>query len=348
MSTKKKVIITGITGQDGYFLTKLLLKKNYEVYGINRRKTGTLYGNLHSLEPEEFKQINFLYGDIMDMKFIFDSIKQIQPDEIYHLAAQSFVHYSFQNPEITYKTNFLASYYLLEGIKLFSPKTAFFMACTSEIFGNLDYTPLRIPSELRPASPYGISKAACFYLVQMYRESYGLYAVNGVSFNHESEMRGEDFVTRKVTIFVAQYEATKKGILELGNLYSKRDWGHSEDFVRGFHDSLQQPKARDYIFATGKSYSVKDFLNVAFKEIGVSIVWEGKGVNEVGIDKATNQVMIKVSPKFLRENDIDMLQGDASDTKKALKWDFKIDFPELVKRMVDNDRKLLRARQAKL
>lgn len=338
MNMKKKVIITGITGQDGYFLTKLLLKKNYEIYGITRRKNGSSYGNLDSLNPEEFKKINFLYGDIMDTKFIFDTVKTVRPDEIYHLAVQNYVHHSIKKPGIIFKTNFLSTSYLLEAIRQTSPKTAFFMACTSKIFAKLTMRELRLPST--PANPTALSKISCYYLVQMYREKYGLFAVNGVSYNHESEMRGEESLTRRITLFVSQYESTRKGALELGNLYDKIDWGHPEDFVQGFYDSLQQPTPKDYIFATGKSFSVKEFVSEAFQQISVKIIWKGEGDNEVGIDKETNQEIIKISPKNIEARE--------EEKEIALVWKTRVELPELVSRMVQNDRRLFREKRAKL
>ena len=281
---EKTALISGITGQDGFFLARFLLQKNYKVFGIIRRKSSHEIGNLMYLTSEEYEKLTIFSGDVTDFVFIQELIKSIQPDEIYHLAGQSFVKYSFSNPSITFQTNYFSTFYLLESIRLHSQKSKFYFACTSEVFGNSDEIPLSIYSKMDPVSPYGLSKLSAYFLIKQYRKNYFIFAVNGISFNHESEYRGEDFVTRKISKFVALYEKKLEGELEIGNVNAKRDWGHSEDYVKGFWLSLQQNEPRDYIFATGTSYSVKDFINAAFTQIGFELEWQGEGCDEKAID----------------------------------------------------------------
>ena len=340
----KKALITGISGQDGYHIVKLLLSKNYEVYGILRRKTTDRFGNLSSLPEQDLKKIKFLDGDITDMSFIISIMKTVKPDEVYHLAAMSFVQYSFFNPETTYKTNFIATYYLLESIKAFSKDTKFFFACSSESYGNSEDKIQSLSTRFAPVSPYGISKASSFHLVKMYREVYGLFAVNGISFNHESEFRGPEFVTRKISMFVGSYAKTHQGVLEMGNLEARRDWGHSEDFVEGFWLSLQKPKPQDYIFANNVTNSVREFIDAAFKVIGREIKWQGEGLNEVGIDTGSQKIVVRVSKEFFRHRDINLLFGDSSLARKELNWSTKVKFQDLVRRMVQNDVRLAEAK----
>lgn len=336
---EKIALIAGITGQDGFYLTQYLLQKNYKIYGIIRRKSSNDIGNLVHLTPEQMRKVTICEGDVLDFVFLRDLIKSIQADEIYHLAGQSFVKYSFSNPIITFQTNFFSTLYFLESIRLHSAKSKFFFACTSETFGNSNETPLRIESKMDPVSPYGISKLSAFLLVKQYRRNSQIFAVSGVSFNHESEFRGEEFVTRKISKFVANYEKTLEGVLEIGNLHARRDWGHSEDYVKGFWLSLQQKEPKDYVFATGTSFSVKDFINAAFKLIGRELEWQGESYDEKAIDIRKNTVVVRVDTKLLRPQDIENLKGDTEHTRKTLGWVANIQFEELVRRMVQNDRK---------
>ena len=337
----KKALITGISGQDGYYIVKLLLLKNYEIFGILRRKSESAYGNLLKLSDHDRNKIKFLEGDINDMIFIINIINDIKPDEIYHLAAQSFLQYSFSNPEITFQTNFFATYYFLESIKAFSKDTKFFFTCSSEIFGNSIDKIQTISTRLNPVNPYAISKASSFHLVKMYRDVYGIFAVNGICYNHESEFRGPEFVTRKISMFVANYAKTLQGTLEMGNLDAQRAWGHAEDFVQGFWLSLQQPIARDYIFAHEETNSVREFIQEAFKVIGRSIQWIGDGVDEVGIDSLNQKIVVKINREMMRPIDVHHSYGESSLTKKQLNWSPNVKIQDLVKRMVLNDMRII-------
>ena len=337
----KKALITGISGQDGYYTVKLLLSKNYEIFGILRRKQESSYGNLMNLPESDLNKITFFEGDINDMSFIMNVIKSIKPDEVYHLAGQTFLKYSFSNPEITFQTNFIATYYLLESIKVFSKDTKFFFTSSSEVFGNsLDKTQT-ISTKFNPINPYGISKAIAFHLVKMYRDVYGIFAVNGICFNHESEFRGPEFVTRKISMFVANYSKTLQGFLEMGNLDATRAWGHSEDFVEGFWLSLQQSKAKDYIFAHEETNSIRDFIQEAFKVIGREIKFMGEGLNEVGIDCSNQHIVLRIHQDMMRPKDIYHSHGESSITKKELNWNPKVKIHDLVRRMVLNDIRLI-------
>lgn len=339
MEKVKKVIVTGISGQDGFFIARLLLEKKYEVHGIVRRNSQMTIGTMQSLEEAELKQIHIHWGDITDNIFIDTIIQKVKPDELYHLAAQSFVAYSFENPTSTFSTNINGTLNIILAIKAYSPKTKMYFAGTSELFGLVQETPQTEKTAFYPRSPYGISKLAGFWSMKNYRESYNLFLANGILFNHESEMRGKEFVTRKITYNVAKYKNTKSNLLELGNIDAKRDWGYSKDYVYGMWLILQKETPDDYVLATGETHTVREFVIEAYRHIGVELEWSGSGPNEQAIDKQTGKVIVKIDPKFYRPSEVELLLGNPAKAKKELKWEPVVKFKELVKIMVDYDLK---------
>ncbi len=335
----KKAFITGITGQDGPFLAQLLLQKGYEVYGGIRRATRPDMGNLEFLGID--KEVKMVEVDLIEYSNLYNVISELKPDEFYNLAAQSFVETSFQLPILTTHTNSLGVAYILDIIKTFSSKTKFYQASTSEMFGKVRETPQTEETPFYPRSPYGISKLYSHWLTINYRESYNLFSVAGILFNHESELRGKHFVTRKITQHVAKLSKGEKNILELGNLNASRDWGYAKEYVEGMYLMMQAKEPDTFVLATGKTTSVRDFVECAFKVIGIDVRWDGEGVNEKGYDKKSGALLVQVNPKFYRPAEVDILLGDASKAKKILGWEPKVSMSDLAEIMVNNDIALL-------
>ncbi len=334
-----KALITGITGQDGYFLAKLLLSKNYEVYGIARRKSNMSLGTLDCDETLK-RSVNILWGDVLDNPFIESTIKQVKPDEVYHLAAQSFVGYSFENPEVTYDVNIKGTLHVLNSIKDYSKSTRLYNATTSEMFGKPQVTPQNEKTPFFPRSPYAISKLAAYWTVADYREAYGMFAVNGILFNHESEVRGPEFVTKKISLGVAKIYHGSHDPIVLGNLDAKKDWGYARDYVEAMWMMLQQDKPDDYVIGTGEQHTVREFVEEAFKVIGMTIRWKGEGVNEVGVSE-DGRVLVKVDLRLFRPLESDNYMADYTKARIKLGWEPAVKFKELVKIMVEHDIKNL-------
>ena len=329
--SKKKALITGLTGQDGAYLAEFLLTKGYEVYGMHRRTSMEIFDRIQNL----IKKINLIDGDVTDMGSIIRIIKEIQPDEIYNLAGQSFVPASWTQPISTAEINAVGVLNVLEAIRLINPKIKFYQASTSEMFGKVQEIPQTEKTPFYPRSPYGVSKVFGYWITRNYRESYGLFACNGILFNHEAPRRGKQFVTRKITHSVAKIKLGYQDFFEIGNLDAKRDWGFAGDFVEIMWLMLQQEKPEDYVIGTGETHSVREFVEEAFKIVGMPIIWEGRGLEEVG--KYNGKVVIKINPKFYRPAEVDYLLADPSKAKKELGWEPKTTFKELVKIMVESD-----------
>ena len=333
----KKAFITGITGQDGALLAALLLEKSYDVHGVVRRSSLPSTGRIQHLIGHP--QLHLHYGDVTDAANMIGLIAKVQPDEIYNLAAQSDVHASFSMAAYTLAANGMGTLNVLEGMKLL-PNAAscrFYQASTSEIFGNTDGPTQNEHTKLVPCSPYGASKLYAYWTVANYRKAYGLHATNGILFNHESPLRGEMFVSRKITKAVAAWAKGKGVPVRLGNLDAKRDWGHARDYVRGMWMMLQQPIADDYVLATGESHSIREFAEAAFSCIGRDVVWEGKGFNEQGRDAKSNELLVTIDPAYLRPVDVSAFCGDASKARRVLGWKPETSFGELVREMVAAD-----------
>lgn len=333
----KKALITGITGQDGSYLAELLLEKGYEVYGIMRRKSVVDYGNVEHIKDK----LNFIYADMTDVVSLICAMRISQADEIYNLAAQSFVATSWEQPLATADIDALGVTNMLEAIRTVKPEARFYQASTSEMFGLVQEMPQKETTPFYPRSPYGVAKLYGHWITKNYRESYDLYACSGILFNHESERRGMEFVTRKITDAVARIKLGVQDYVELGNMDSKRDWGHSKDYVHAMWLMLQQDKADDYVVATGETRTVREFVEIAFGHVGIEIEWKGEGVDEIGIDKATGKTIVKVNPKFFRPAEVDVLLGDPAKAEKTLGWKREISFSQLVERMVKNDMALV-------
>lgn len=333
----KKALITGITGQDGSYLSELLLEKGYDVYGIMRRKSVVDYGNVEHIKDK----INFIYADMTDVVSLISAIKISQADEVYNLAAQSFVATSWEQPIATADIDAVGVTNMLEAIRIVKPEARFYQASTSEMFGLVQETPQKETTPFYPRSPYGVAKLYGHWITKNYRESYNMYACSGILFNHESERRGKEFVTRKITDAVARIKLGVQNQLELGNMDSKRDWGHSKDYVRAMWLMLQQEKADDYVIATNETRSVREFVETAFKQVGIEIEWQGSGVDETGRDEDTGKILVKINPKFFRPAEVDILLGDPSKAENVLGWKREIPFAQLVERMVNNDLKLV-------
>ena len=336
---KKIALITGVTGQDGAFLSEFLLKKNYEVHGIKRRSSSFNTGRIDHLykDPKEFKTNFFLhYGDMTDATNIIRLLKEIKPTEIYNLAAQSHVHVSFETPEYTANADALGTLRLLEGIRLLGLENnvKFYQASTSELYGKVVDKIQNEETPFYPRSPYGVAKLYSYWITKNYREAYQMFASNGILFNHESSIRGETFVSRKIARAVAGIVFKKQKFLHLGNLNAKRDWGHAKDFVEGMWLILQHNKPDDFVLATSKTYSVKDFVELAFSFVDIEIDWYGKGVKEVGKNRRTGEIIVKIDDRYFRPSEVDYLRGDFSKAKNKLGWKPKISFKELVKEMV--------------
>jgi GDP-mannose 4,6-dehydratase len=333
----KNALITGITGQDGSYLAELLLEKGYQVYGIMRRKSVVDYGNVEHIKDK----IKFIYADMTDIISLINAIKISQADEVYNLAAQSFVATSWEQPLATADIDAVGVTNMLEAIRTIKPSARFYQASTSEMFGLVQEIPQKETTPFYPRSPYGVAKLYGHWITKNYRESYGLYACSGILFNHESERRGKEFVTRKITDAVARIKLGVQEYLELGNMDSKRDWGHSKDYVKAMWLLLQQETPDDYVIATNETRTVREFVEIAFKHVGITVTWQGEGVNETGIDSITGKTIVKINPKFFRPAEVDILLGDPSKAEKALDWVREISFAELVERMVKNDMQLV-------
>ena len=337
---KKIALITGVTGQDGAFLSDFLLKKNYEVHGIKRRSSSFNTGRIDHLykDPKESKTNFFLhYGDMTDATNLIRLMKEIKPTEIYNLAAQSHVAVSFETPEYTANADALGTLRLLEGIRLlgFENNIKFYQASTSELYGKVQHKIQNEKTPFYPRSPYGVAKLYSYWITKNYREAYKMFASNGILFNHESSIRGETFVSRKIARAIAGIVYKKQKFLHLGNLNAKRDWGHAKDFVEGMWLILQHKKPDDFVLATSKAYSVKDFVELAFSFVGIEIDWYGKGIEEIGKNRKTGETLVKVDERYFRPSEVDYLRGDFSKAKKELGWRPKISFKKLVEEMVD-------------
>ncbi len=350
--SKKVALITGITGQDGSFLAEFLLEKDYEVHGIMRRSSSFNTGRIEHLYLDEWvrdmkqkRLINLHYGDMTDSSSLIRIIQLVQPDEIYNLAAQSHVKVSFDVPEYTAEADAVGTLRLLEAVRILGleKKCKIYQASTSELFGLVQEVPQKETTPFYPRSPYGVAKQYGFWITKNYRESYGMYACNGILFNHESERRGETFVTRKITLAAARIVQGYQDKLYLGNLNSLRDWGYAKDYVECMWLILQQGKPDDFVIATGEYHTVRDFCTLAFKTLGVNLRWEGEGVNEKGIDTATGKILVEVDPKYFRPAEVDQLLGDPTKAKTKLGWNpRKTSFEDLVKIMVEHDMKFVK------
>jgi GDPmannose 4,6-dehydratase len=329
--SKKVALITGINGQDGSYLAELLLEKGYEVHGIVRRASLINTQRIDHI----YDRIKLHYGDLTDSTNLVRVIQQVQPDEIYNLGAQSHVKVSFEMPEYTGMVDGLGTLRILEAVRLLGMenKTRIYQASTSEMFGKVLEIPQSETTPFYPRSPYGVAKVYGYWIVKNYRESYGLHASSGILFNHESPRRGETFVTRKITCGLSRISTGKQDILYLGNLNAKRDWGHAQDFVEAMWLMLQQEDPDDFVIATGVQYSVRDFVEEAAPYFGMNVVWEGEGLNEVGVDKNTGKTIIKVNPKYFRPAEVETLLGDATKAKEKLGWEPKTSFKQLVEDM---------------
>ena len=327
----KVALITGITGQDGSYLAELLLEKGYEVHGIVRRSSVINTYRIDNI----FQKLHLHYGDLTDSTNIIRVIQQVQPDEIYNLGAQSHVKVSFETPEYTGQVDALGTLRILEAVRLLGMEDSvrIYQASTSELYGLVQEIPQRETTPFYPRSPYGVAKLYGYWIVKNYRESYGIHASSGILFNHESPRRGETFVTRKITRGLSSISTGQQDILYLGNLNAKRDWGHAKDFVEAMWLMLQQEEPDDFVIATGVQYSVREFVEEAAPYFGMSIVWQGEGLDEVGIDKNTGRTVIRVSPKYFRPAEVETLLGDATKAKEKLGWEPKISFKQLVEDM---------------
>lgn len=353
MGEKQKIaLITGITGQDGSFLAEFLLDKGYEVHGIIRRSSSFNTGRIEHLYFDEWvrdmkrrRLINLHYGDMTDSSSLIRIIQELQPDEIYNLAAQSHVKVSFEVPEYTADTDAVGTLRLLEAVRMLGlgGKTRIYQASTSELFGKVQEIPQRETTPFYPRSPYGCAKLYGFWITKNYRESYRMYAVNGILFNHESERRGETFVTRKITLAVARIVAGLQDKLYLGNLNARRDWGYARDYVECMWLMLQQDRPDDFVIATGDDHSVRDFTDLAFRRAGITLRWEGEGIDEKGIDIATGRVLVEVDPKYFRPCEVEQLLGDPTKARTVLGWNpRKTTFEQLVNIMVDHDMAMIK------
>uniref|UniRef100_A0A8R1TTF2 GDP-mannose 4,6-dehydratase n=1 Tax=Onchocerca volvulus TaxID=6282 RepID=A0A8R1TTF2_ONCVO len=348
--TEKIALITGISGQDGSYLAELLLSKGYKVHGIIRRSSSfntSRIEHLYSNPVTHHTDSSFTlhYGDMTDSSCLIKLINQIQPTEVYHLAAQSHVKVSFDLPEYTAEVDAIGTLRLLDSIHAcgLTNRVKFYQASTSELFGKVQEVPQKETTPFYPRSPYAVAKLYSYWIVVNYREAYNMFACNGILFNHESPRRGETFVTRKITRAVAKIALGQQEVLELGNLSSSRDWGHAKEYVEAMWRILQHDRPDDFVIATGKCYTVRRFAELAFKEIGKTIIWEGEGVDEVGKEEDTGIIRVKVSPKYYRPTEVDLLIGDSTKAKQTLCWEAKTTLEELVKEMVASDLQLMQS-----
>ena len=332
----KHALITGVTGQDGSYLAELLLEKGYEVYGIMRRKSVVDYGNVEHIKDK----IHFIYADMTDIVSLINAMRVSQADEVYNLAAQSFVGTSWEQPVATADIDAIGVTNMLEAIRTVKPEAHFYQASTSEMFGKVQEMPQTEKTPFYPRSPYGVAKVYGHWITKNYRESYRMFACSGILFNHESERRGLEFVTRKITNAVARIKLGLQDHVELGSLDAKRDWGHSQDYVRAMWLMLQQDAPDDYVIATNETRTVREFVETAFRHVGMEIEWHGEGVRETGVDKVSGKTVVSVNPKFFRPAEVEVLLGNPAKAEAALGWKREVPFQELVKRMVENDLKL--------
>ena len=341
---KKVALVSGVTGQDGAYLAELLLQKGYEVHGIKRRSSSFNTARIDALyeDPHEHETSFYLhYGDLTDSTNLIRLVQETQPDEIYNLAAQSHVQVSFETPEYTANADAVGALRMLEAIRILKLEDSvrFYQASTSELYGKVQEVPQTETTPFYPRSPYAAAKLYAYWITVNYREAYGMHASNGILFNHEGPTRGETFVTRKITRAVAAIEKGLQKTLYLGNLDAKRDWGHARDYVEGMWLMMQQDKADDYVLATGETHSVREFVELAFAEIGRKISWEGASADEVGRDQSTGDVLVKIDPRYFRPTEVDLLIGDPTKAREKLGWTHKTAFKDLVKEMVAADRK---------
>jgi len=344
---KKVALVTGVTGQDGAYLSELLLAKGYEVHGIKRRSSMFNTDRIdHLYRDQHEKDVNFFlhYGDMTDSTNLIRLVKEIQPDEIYNLAAQSHVMVSFETPEYTANADATGALRLLEAIRILGmeKKTRFYQASTSELYGKVMEVPQSETTPFYPRSPYAVAKLYAFWITKNYREAYGMYACNGILFNHESPLRGETFVTRKITRAVARIKLGMQSKVFLGNLDAKRDWGHAKDYVEGMWLMMQQETADDFVLATGETYPVRYFIEKAFAEVDIEVEWKGEGVNEKGFNKANGEIIVEVDPKYFRPTEVDLLVGDPSKAHRELGWKHRYSLDELIKEMVEGDMQLFK------
>ncbi len=343
----KVALITGVTGQDGAYLAELLLNKGYVVHGIKRRSSMFNTDRIdHLYQDQHEKNVNFYlhYGDLTDSTNLIRIVQEVQPDEIYNLAAQSHVKVSFETPEYTANSDALGTLRILEAIRILGleKKTRFYQASTSELYGLVQEVPQKETTPFYPRSPYGVAKLYGFWITKNYREAYGMYACNGILFNHESPLRGETFVTRKITRGAAKISLGMQEKLFMGNIDSERDWGHAKDYVEGMWRMLQQDEPDDYVLATGIKITVREFINMAFAEVGVQLRWEGQAENEKGIDSATGKVLVEIDPKYYRPSEVDLLVGDATKARTKLGWKPAHTVQSLCREMVQADLELFR------
>ncbi|WP_299301599.1 GDP-mannose 4,6-dehydratase [uncultured Fretibacterium sp.] len=343
----KTALISGITGQDGAYLASFLLRKGYAVHGVKRRSSlfntariDGLYEDLHEKDPHFFLH----YGDLTDASNLIRIIQQVRPDEIYNLAAQSHVKVSFETPEYTANSDALGTLRLLEAIRILGLEdhTRFYQASTSELFGKVRETPQSETTPFYPRSPYAAAKLYAYWITVNYREAYGIFASNGILFNHESELRGETFVTRKITRAAARIALGLQDRTWLGNLDAKRDWGHAEDYVEAMWRILQHDRPDDFVVATGETHSVREFASLAFREAGLELEWHGKGLDEKGVEAGTGRVLVEVDPRYFRPTEVELLLGDPSKAERELGWKRRVSFEDLVRRMVRYDMELFR------
>jgi GDPmannose 4,6-dehydratase len=348
MTTQRKTaLITGVTGQDGAYLAQLLLDKGYLVHGIKRRSSSFNTGRIEDLyqDPHEpDPRLVLHYGDMTDSTNLIRVVQETQPDEIYNLAAQSHVQVSFETPEYTANADGMGTLRLLEAMRILGleKKTRFYQASTSELYGLVQEVPQRETTPFYPRSPYAAAKLYAYWIVVNYREAYGMHASNGILFNHESPLRGETFVTRKITRAVAAIHLERQQKLYLGNLDAKRDWGHAREYVRGMWMMMQQEQPDDYVLATGTTTPVRDFVQWAFEDVGISIEWRGKGVDEQGLDAKTGQVLVEVDPRYFRPTEVELLLGDPTKAKEKLGWSHETSVRDLAREMVQADLNVMR------
>ncbi|HRH01401.1 MAG TPA: GDP-mannose 4,6-dehydratase [Bacteroidia bacterium] len=343
----KVALITGVTGQDGSYLAEFLLKKGYTVHGIKRRSSMFNTDRIdHLYKDQHEKKVNFFlhYGDLTDSTNLIRIVQEVQPDEIYNLAAQSHVKVSFETPEYTANSDALGTLRILEAIRILGleKKTRFYQASTSELYGEVQEIPQRETTPFYPRSPYGVAKLYGFWIVKNYREAYGMFACNGILFNHESPVRGETFVTRKITRAVAKISLGLQEKVFMGNIDAERDWGHARDYVEGMWLMLQHDTADDFVLATGKKISVRSFIELSFKEVGIELEWKGKAEKEKGINKANGKTLVEIDPKYYRPTEVDLLVGDATKAKEKLGWSPKLTVEQLIKEMVKSDVELFK------
>lgn len=333
----KKVLVTGITGQDGAYLAELLLKKGYKVYGTHRRSSTNNFWRINELGIDRHPNLELVEYDLTDLGNTIRILEKCEPDEIYNLAAQSFVGSSFEQPETTGQITGLGALRILEGIRSVNPKIRYYQASTSEMFGKVQGMPQNENTPFYPRSPYGIAKLYAHWVTINYRESYGIFAASGILFNHESPLRGLEFVTRKITSSLARIALGKQEFMELGNLDAKRDWGYAKEYVEGMWRILQHKQPDTFVLATGKTESVRNFVEMAAKHVGMKIEWRGTALEEKGINKNTGKEIIRINPKFYRPAEVELLIGDASKAKNLLDWEAKTELDDLCRIMVEAD-----------